>query len=377
MLWVLKAIISTFLISLSLGQLLSTLTGYRGASLVGANKWAGLSLSLGLFLGGAWLLPQSFYVLSWVPLTALLAFGLLLLAGSFITPPVHPNALFQPEHPAHGGCRPVKIWDGAGETPGYLLLPSCVQGEPHVQAAVCLVHGAGDHKTFFKWPIVRTLLAEGFAVLTIDLPGHGDYRHRSLIYPDCISTVSAAVHFLSEELGISHVGLVGISLGGAMTINAAAQYFLEHGRHLAEALVVVETPTRLDFTRTLFYREAWNTFYGAPVLSLLRETTLKQVRDDWRTGGYRGRHSVAELFELLNPLHYIRQLNSLPILLVYSRRDCIAPLDQAEALRQAAPQAQLIESKKASHVTLTLVPEVNQKIASWLKDQLIKKGYQT
>lgn len=373
MVWIIESIASTFLIALALGQLASTLAGYRGVSLVGAKRWAGLILSLGLFLGGTWLLPPSLYVLAWVPLTALLAFGLLLLAGSFIAPPLHPNALFQPEHPAHGGCRPVKIWDGAGETPGYLLLPPCIQGEDKVRAAVCLVHGAGDHKTFFKWPMVRTLLAEGFAVLTIDLPGHGDYRHRPLIYPDCMPTIPAAVQFLREELRINHAGLVGISLGGAMVINAAAQYFLAHGRHLVEALVVMETPTHLNFTKALFYQEAWNTFYKAPVLSLFRETTLKQVRDDWRTGGYRGRHTVAELFELLNPLHYIQHLTSLPILLVYSQRDCIAPPEQAEAMRQAAPQAQWLESKKASHVTLTLASEINQQLTSWLKDQLMRE----
>src|SRR5688572_20384416 len=113
MVWIVESIISTFLIALGLSQLASTLAGYRGGSLVGAKRWAGLILSLGLFLGGAWLLPQSLYVLIWVPLTALLAFGLLLLAGSFIAPPLHPNTLFQPEHPAHGGCRQVKIPDGA------------------------------------------------------------------------------------------------------------------------------------------------------------------------------------------------------------------------------------------------------------------------
>jgi pimeloyl-ACP methyl ester carboxylesterase len=371
MVWIVESIVSTFLIALGLGQLASTLAGSQGVSLVGANRWGGLILGLGLFLAGAWLLPHSLYTLAWVPLTAPLAFGLLLLAGSFIAPPLHPNALFQPEHPAHGGCRPVKIWDGVGETPGYLLLPPCAQGEDKVRAAVCLVHGAGDHKTFFKWPIIRTLLAEGLAVLTIDLPGHGDYRHRPLIYPDCMPTIPAAVQFLREELRINQVGLVGISLGGAVAINATAQYFLGHGRHLVEALVVMETPTHLNFTKALFYREAWNTFYRAPVLALLRETTLKQVRDEWYTGGYRSRHTVTELFELLNPLQYLQKLTSLPILLVYSRGDCIAPPEQAEALRRAAPQAQWLESKKASHVMLTLMPEINQQLTSWLKEQLI------
>jgi pimeloyl-ACP methyl ester carboxylesterase len=219
--------------------------------------------------------------------------------------------------------------------------------------------------------MVQALLAEGFAVLAIDLPGHGDYRHRPLIYPDCMPTIPAAVQFLREELQINHIGLVGISLGGAVAINAAAQYFLAFGRHLVEALVVMETPTHLDFTKALFYREAWNTFYRAPSLFLLRETSLKQVRDEWYTGGYRSRHSVAELFELLNPLQYIQNLTSLPILLIYSRGDYIAPPEQAEALHQAAPHAQWLESKKASHVTLTLMPEINQQLASWLKAQLI------
>jgi pimeloyl-ACP methyl ester carboxylesterase len=155
-----------------------------------------------------------------------------------------------------------------------------------------------------------------------------------------------------------------------MAIQAAASYFLAHQRHLVEALVVVETPTHLDFNRSLFYQEAWNTFQGSPVLSLLRETTLKQVRESWLSGGYRGRHGVAELFELLDPLERISQLKQLPILLVYSRRDRIAPPDHAEAMRQAAPHAQFIESKKASHVVLTLLQDINQQIAGWLGKRL-------
>jgi pimeloyl-ACP methyl ester carboxylesterase len=368
--WLLQSLISTFLIALSIGQFASTLGGLRGASLVGANRWAGLGLSLALFLGGFWLLPSSLYVLAWVPLTALLAFVLLLVAGSLIAPPVHPDALYKPDHPAHGGCQPVKIWDGIDEAPGYLLTPPAEKAGSEAGAAVCLVHGAGDHKTFFKWRLIQTLLAEGLTVLTIDLPGHGDYRHRLLVYPDCVSPIPAAVKFLREQPGVSRVGLVGISLGGAMALQAAAQYFLAHQRHLVEALVVVETPTHLAFNRSLFYQEAWNTFHGSPVLSLLRETTLKQVRESWLSGGYRGRHGVAELFTLLNPLEQVRHLKQIPILFVYSRRDRIAPPDQAEAMRQAAPHAQFIESKKASHVVLTLLQDINQQIAGWLEKQL-------
>jgi hypothetical protein len=39
-------------------------------------------------------------------------------------------------------------------------------------------------------------------------------------------------------------------------------------------------------------------------------------------------------------------------------------------MRQAVPHAAFIESKKASHVTLILIPEINQQLARWLSTQL-------
>src|SRR5262245_38418212 len=142
MLWVLNSLISTFLISLSLGQLFSTMRNLSGASLVGVHRWSGLILGAVLFWVGAWLLPQRFYVLVWVPLSGLLAFAVVLWAGSFVAPPPHPDALFEAEHPAHGGCRRVEIWDGEDHTPGYLLIPPHLGDDRSSRAAVCVVHGA-------------------------------------------------------------------------------------------------------------------------------------------------------------------------------------------------------------------------------------------
>lgn len=355
---------ATFLVALGIGQLAVAVLQLRGASLVGGNRWLGCLSGLGLLLLGGAILPNSFVVLLWAPVSGLLAVVVLLLGGSFLWPPSDPNRIFAADHPAHGTCRRVAIADGNDQIPGYWLIPP---GGSRV--AVCLVHGAGDSKTSFKWWLIRALLAEGLAVLTIDLPGHGDYRYRPLAYPEVLTALPAALRFLRAQPGIHRVGVLGISLGGAVAIQSLAEQRAVQP-DLAEALVIVATPIALKFSRALFYREMWNTYYGSPVLDLLREMSVKQVWDTWYEGGYRSQYSTSTLFDRLDPLANIKRLNPMPILLVYSRRDRVAPPEQAQAMHQAAPQAALLETKKASHVMLTLIPAVNGQIAKWLREQL-------
>ncbi len=371
--------VAVFLITLGLGQLSAAHWRLRGISLVGANPWMGYAVGGGLLVGGALMLPSTPYVLLLAPLAGLLAVPVLLLGGSYINPPPHPDLLFAPEHAAHSECWAVQIPDGDDLMPGVLLhppLPEDVDSKPEVvvtnNTAVCIVPGAGANKTFFKWRMVQALLGEGFTVLTIDPHGHGDYRHRSLVYPDCLSIIPAAVGFLQAQPGIRRVAIIGVSLGGATAISSIA---LNVGKKQKagnpEALVVVETPVCLNYTHSLYYREAWQTFYGSPVLSLLREITFKQIRESWISGGYRSRHNISDLFTLLDPVTNIKKLKDMPIMLVYSRRDAIAPPSHAKKMQSAVPHATLIESKKASHVTLTLIPEVNHQIAAWLKEALV------
>ena len=355
---------AVFLITLGVGQILSTGLALRGASLVGASRW-GYVVGAALMLSGALILPWSVWVLLWTPVVGVLVLLILLAGGSYIKPPPHPDKLFSPTHPAHCGCQFVQIPDGDNQIPGVLLTPptKSING-----AAVCIVPGAGDTKTSFKWRLVQALLAQGLTVLSIDLPGHGDYRHRPLIYPDCLSTIPAAVQFLRTQPGITRVGLLGISLGGAMSIRVLA----EQSHPLVEALVIAATPTKLTLNRKVFYREMWQTYYGSPAMPLLKEMSVRQIRESWRSMGYRSTHPADALIDLLNPLERIGHLQHLPILLVYSRRDTVAPPTHAQQLKQAAPQADLIQVKKASHVMLTLMPEVNRQIAGWLKDCLSK-----
>jgi len=310
----------------------------------------------------------------------------LMLGGSFIAPPRHPDWLFTPDHPAHAGCKLVQIPDGDDHMPGFLLLPKLPQRSEIVpglaaahrvggdraqpagdRPAVCIIPGAGSNKTVFLWRLVQALLAEGLIVLTIDPPGHGDYRHRPMAYPDSLSAVAAAVSFLKAQPEVTQVGVLGISMGGALAIRYLAENTNED--HNVAALVVMVTPVRLKLNRAVLFQERWNTF-RAPILSLLREITFRQIWQSWHTGGYRSHLSTKALIELLNPADGVRHLNDRPLLLAYSRRDRVASPESAWSMREAAPWATFLESKKASHVTLVLTPEINQRIARWLKEQL-------
>lgn len=381
-----EEILAVFFISLGLGQLISTQQGWRAASLVGQRRLAGYGLSLLLIVAGALLLPNSWLVLGWTLPAVPLALMLLLLAGSYLDPPPHPDCLFEPDHPAHSSCLRVQIPDGEYWMPGYWLAPpysSPLEGGMGGEGAVLVVHGAGDTKTSYKWRLVQALLTEELAVLTIDLPGHGDYRQRPLAYPDCLSAIPAALRFLREQVGIKRVGLVGISLGSALAMASLAQTVedpegftksLGSIREQVDALAALETPISLQYSRAMYYREMWHA-YRAPVLSLWREVSAKQLRQSWFTGGYVSWHkNTGEVIELLNPLGNIAKLGQMPILLVHGGRDSIAPVAAGRALQQAAPQAALIEVKGASHVTLTLMTEVNRQVARWVREKLEDRG---
>ena len=190
-----------------------------------------------------------------------------------------------------------------------------------------------------------------------------------MAYPDCLSALPAALSFLEEQSGVAQVGVIGISLGGALAIRSLVEREDQPAIEI-KALTIVATPIELNYNDAMFYREAWRTISMVPIISLFRKMSARQARQSWYTGGYRTRHSTAQLIELLNPLQGIGHLKHIPTLLVYSHRDSVAPFAMSDAILQVT-EAQRLESKKASHITLTLLPEINQAVARWLRGILL------
>ena len=200
--------IAVLLIILGLGQLSATYNQLRGLSLVGPHPVLGTTVGILLLATGLLSLPATWLVLGWVLPMGIVALGLMILGGSFIWPPRHPDHLVAAAPVDH---RVVEIPDGAqSPIPGVLLTPPNALGP-----AVCIVPGAGDTKLNFKWRLIKKLLAAGLTVLSIDPPGHGDYRGRVMAYPDCLSVLPAALTFLNAQAKVTSVGVIGVSLGGA------------------------------------------------------------------------------------------------------------------------------------------------------------------
>jgi carboxylesterase len=89
--------------------------------------------------------------------------------------------------------------------------------------AVLLLHGAGDTPQTLRY-LGDALFARGFHVVAPLLPGHGrDLRDFQLITAD---ELSAAVRQRYADLRSSHawVGVIGISMGGALAVQLAATH---------------------------------------------------------------------------------------------------------------------------------------------------------
>jgi alpha-beta hydrolase superfamily lysophospholipase len=228
-------------------------------------------------------------------------------------------------------------------------------------AAVCLVHGSGDNKTAFKWRLIGALLKRGMSVLTIDLAGHGENQARQC-WPDCTTEIPAALGWLRRQPDVKHVGLLGISMGGALCAHAAVNA-------VPDALALCETPVSFHFRRAMVWREVWNTL-RSPVLDLMREVTARQIWRIWSAGRVDREISLSELIRRLDVPHQVAQLTC-PLHLVYGGRDHIAPPAHGRRLHQAAHvPCQLTIVPRASHLTLILMPQTTSAVADWFARHL-------
>ena len=348
--------LSPFLLILGLVQLAAARTNLRGLSLTGGRRGLGYLAGAALLVGGMLLLPGTLWVLFFAIPASALALACLATVGSITGRHLDTARFLRPGDWPEADCQAVRIPNGERLIPGLLLTPPDASG-----AAVCLIHGSGDTKSAFKWRLIRSLLGRMLTVLTIDLAGHGENQTPQR-WPDCTSEIPAALEWLRDQPGVRRVGLLGISMGGALSAHAAVIAS-------PDALTLCETPITFQFTRTMVRREMWH-LLRSPILDLMGEITAWQIWRTWRVERGRREIALSELIDRIDVPNQVAQL-ACPLHLVYGQRDHIAPPDHGQRLHQAATApSKLTVVPRASHLALILMPETNRAIADWLTDHL-------
>lgn len=198
--------------------------------------------------------------------------------------------------------------------------------------ALVLVHGKDNSRA--KWvrdewrPLVPALNGRGFAVLLIDLRGHGgsaDARYSFGLNER--RDVEGAVDWLRQQgFAAGQIGVLGVSMGAASGILAAADDpdigALVADCSYAEILPVIE--------------QEWRGASGLPD-ALLPGTLL-----------------VSRLLLGVNladarPVDLVGRIAPRPLLLIHSTGDTLIPAAHADRLLAAAPGAQLWKVPGAAH----------------------------
>jgi pimeloyl-ACP methyl ester carboxylesterase len=201
--------------------------------------------------------------------------------------------------------------------------------------AIIIVHGRNANK---QWAESGTIVAfeaalqkAGYAVLAIDLRGHGgseEARYSFGTYDR--RDVLGAVDFLKDQgFKSGKIGVVGISLGGAAVNGAVAES--------EDIGAVVTEGTFGDFKPVVY--EQWENESGLPNFFLPGVFLMNRI-----LFGY----SLADV----HPAEEIANASPRPMLVIHCTEDNIININQSNILLQAAPHAESWIMDNCDHAEL-------------------------
>ncbi len=225
-------------------------------------------------------------------------------------------------------------------------------------AGVVFFHGFTGDRFESHWIFVkcaRALARAGVAALRFDFYGtaesEGEFRQSTL--QSEISDARVAVEFLGRQKGIDskRLGLVGMSLGGAIAATVAAE-------SRARALVL------------------WSAVARPAVLRTLAETNSRPIAGAEGAREYSAHHVSARFLENLekvNPLKSIARYKQ-PTLIIHPGKDELLPLSHAEDYFRAAGSAVkekiIIPGADHCYTSIAWEGEVIRQTVGWLARHL-------
>lgn len=242
-------------------------------------------------------------------------------------------------------------------------------------ACLVLAHGGGNDRLYGLWVLIEALLAQGLAVATAHLPGHGAGGADLFSVEAARARLDALVERAPAATGASRVGLLGQSLGGALALDHLAR------GGAADAYVAVSVPLALRWGPGVLFElaapfrpAAWRMLrYVRPSEALPAFGPFGRERLPVRTAP--GRPYLTEIAEALERLDLeerlaLRAYPVRPVLIVHGTFDGIAPFAHAERLARAlGPAASLVPLPGAGHFEPLLRRSVVAAVGGWLSGQ--------
>jgi pimeloyl-ACP methyl ester carboxylesterase len=189
-----------------------------------------------------------------------------------------------------------------------------LRGPSHAPGTVVVVPGLDSAKEEFL-DLVSALLARGLAVFAMDGPGQGVLAPTTTFVPDYERVVGRVI----DALGVTRIGLVGLSLGGYFAARAAA---LEPR---VAAVATVSGPFRLDWEEL-----------PPPVQEIMAQ----------RAGGADAAHEFVRHVDLAALAPRI----AAPLLVVDGDQDVIPGVTNGETLARLAPHGSYLSVPHGDHL---------------------------
>jgi fermentation-respiration switch protein FrsA (DUF1100 family) len=229
--------------------------------------------------------------------------------------------------------------------------------QPDARASVIVVHGHGANKASSLW--VGAELFPRFNVLLLDLRGHGQSggERTSVGFLERLD-ILAAVRWLDMQLGEQPVGVLGISMGGATAILAAAESQRIAAVVADSPFARLRSPVHAAICQRGYPRAA------APVLAWSVCTIAS-----WRVRARRA----------LDPIDVVDKIAPRPLLIIHGAADGLIPVDNAHALYQRAREPK--ELWVVPGVEHARVPEADpraysERLATFFERWLLQPGGQ-
>ena len=237
--------------------------------------------------------------------------------------------------------------------------------------SVTFLHGLGSCGE--DWILQLPVVTGDYAVLTVDLPGHG----RSSIRPTwpCISYFADEVADLVQTLGLGPTHVVGLSLGGAVAMQLALDY-----PEAVRSLTLVNTFAKLHSGSSGFFRKLvrmayvllgqmdqvgqWvaSGLFPEPDQELLRQAAAERIASN-PSGAYLRAIWAATRFDIRDRLNEINA----PTLVVAGELDQTVSMETKKELASNITGAQMVVIPDSGHATpLDAAEEFNRTMLEFL-----------